>query len=624
MGLTYVKETRNRVYMGLTGVPYVKETRHHVYMGLTGVPYVKETRHHVYMGLTGVTKLTPVSCRVTDTKSFARGSCISSTAGLAMSCRCTKAGVMCVLGLLECLCFSGLMFGWQAIATITARDHFFSHLCGSNSPATHASLVRHYVPVQNGTMFSILRNQKPHTTRITEGQWDNHTGLVGVTSSTSLPSTDLMTDGSTCPAQRIALWRVYAVAVSVSGLLSYPLGLAFDLCGTLKLRLVAIFLFTSATFLLTFATPGVSWLLYPGWCLLGAGGSLILLTNLQISNYFATWRNTVLLCFLGVHQASAYVIVVIKVSADAGLNIQTSFMFLTVSIVPLLVNTIAFLPRSRLPWPMPSEYSELPDSISTYIRRKRLCDVDSSEAVPRAMMSFRAILTSRLYLAQLVWFSLIMLSLNVTRIYSSSRNVGTGGDTIDFSDHVLLLGLISVIPVGLWLDRCPRSGQDSVRRKSVMRNLSAVCALLWFLTLGMSILLLGTRSDISDFVYILEAITRPVLLGTNAVILGTIYPFENFGRLYGTCLAVTEVVSSLQYSLVTGTQLRVDNAVNITCATLLLAGGAYPWLLWNQSTKHYFEMMSLPPGVQNSRPASQHRTDTFSTKLAVVRDESQV
>lgn len=114
-------------------------------------------------------KLTPVSCRVTDTKSFARGSCISSTAGLAMSCRCTKAGVMCVLGLLECLCFSGLMFGWQAIATITARDHFFSHLCGSNSPATHASLVRHYVPVQNGTMFSILRNQKPHTTRITEG-----------------------------------------------------------------------------------------------------------------------------------------------------------------------------------------------------------------------------------------------------------------------------------------------------------------------------------------------------------------------------------------------------------------------------------------------------------------------
>ena len=41
------------------------------------------------------------------------------------------------------------------------------------------------------------------------------------------------------------------------------------------------------------------------------------------------------------------------------------------------------------------------------------------------------------------------------------------------------------------------------------------------------------------------------------------YPFENFGRLYGTCLAVTEVVSSLQYSLVTGTQLRVDNAVSM-------------------------------------------------------------
>ena len=30
---------------------YAKETRNHVYMGLTGVMYVKETRNHVYMGV---------------------------------------------------------------------------------------------------------------------------------------------------------------------------------------------------------------------------------------------------------------------------------------------------------------------------------------------------------------------------------------------------------------------------------------------------------------------------------------------------------------------------------------------------------------------------------------------
>jgi len=64
--------------------------------------------------------------------------------------------------------------------------------------------------------------------------------------------------------------------------------------------------------------------------------------------------------------------------------------------------------------------------------------------------------------------------------------------------------------------------------------------------------------------------------------------------------------------------------VNITCATLLLAGGAYPWLLWNQSTKHYFATTPSPVEMQSTRPVSQRRTDTLSTKLAVVRDESRM
>ena len=60
-------------------------------------------------------------------------------------------------------------------------------------------------------------------------------------------------------------------------------------------------------------------------------------------------------------------------SATSGLNIQSSFMFLTVSIVPLLIGTIAFLPKTRIPWPLPEHYRERRDTLKEYIGANNLC-----------------------------------------------------------------------------------------------------------------------------------------------------------------------------------------------------------------------------------------------------------
>lgn len=38
------------------------------------------------------------------------------------------------------------------------------------------------------------------------------------------------------------------------------------------------------------------------------------------------------------------------------MTLQTSFMFTTIGIVPVLISTIAMLPKSRIPWPLPAEY----------------------------------------------------------------------------------------------------------------------------------------------------------------------------------------------------------------------------------------------------------------------------
>ena len=54
-------------------------------------------------------------------------------------------------------------------------------------------------------------------------------------------------------------------------------------------------------------------------------------------------------------------------SAEAGLNIQSSYMFMTIGLVPMLIGTIAFLPKRRVPWPVPNNYHEMEDSIGAYV-----------------------------------------------------------------------------------------------------------------------------------------------------------------------------------------------------------------------------------------------------------------
>ena len=48
-------------------------------------------------------------------------------------------------------------------------------------------------------------------------------------------------------------------------------------------------------------------------------------------------------------------------------------MFLTVGIVPIIVGTIAFLPKSRIPWPLPENYNEGRDSLTYYVQKRSLC-----------------------------------------------------------------------------------------------------------------------------------------------------------------------------------------------------------------------------------------------------------
>lgn len=47
-----------------------------------------------------------------------------------------------------------------------------------------------------------------------------------------------------------------------------------------------------------------------------------------------------------------------QLTRTSGVTLRTSFMIICIGIVPVLISTIAMLPRSRIPWPLPANYGE--------------------------------------------------------------------------------------------------------------------------------------------------------------------------------------------------------------------------------------------------------------------------
>jgi len=47
-------------------------------------------------------------------------------------------------------------------------------------------------------------------------------------------------------------------------------------------------------------------------------------------------------------------------------------MFVTIGIVPVLISTIAMLPRSRIPWPLPANYGTGKGDATTKIWNRRI------------------------------------------------------------------------------------------------------------------------------------------------------------------------------------------------------------------------------------------------------------
>jgi hypothetical protein len=97
--------------------------------------------------------------------------------------------------------------------------------------------------------------------------------------------------------------------------------------------------------------------------------------------------------------------IVFQVSSAVGVRLQTSFMFLTLVLIPLLITTIAFLPRHKVRWPplRSSAREPLYPPITSIIMQRTASEERPNMATQRSRGTFRDHVTSRHFLCHVAW-----------------------------------------------------------------------------------------------------------------------------------------------------------------------------------------------------------------------------
>lgn len=450
-----------------------------------------------------------------------------------------------VTGLVECLCFAGAVFGWASLVFVLKTDGYFSSLC-VNTTAVNA------------------------------------------------------TQDLDCSGQDEQFSLVFTIASFMNNVLTLPNGFLFDLFGTTVARLFGIFLYTTGTLMVSFSTAALSNLLFPALSFLAAGGILLLMTNMQVGNLFGSRRSTIITLYNGAFDSSSALFLVIKLLHEAGVSLRSSFLFLSACSVIHLLRTFFLLPRGHIPYLLPDDYTygatcgksktlrlepTTANGNAEIAKEETFIDKD----VPvKQEKSFRECVMSRFFMLHLLWLSVIQLRhyLFIGTLNPMLQRL-TGGEPSLVSQYINAFAITQLCGVlcapwnGLIMDRHkgkPRaageSEQEADLRASVLSLfLTSLQCLLFSLCAATPYL------PLQYLTFILQVLNRSFLYGGNAAFISVAFPPCHFGKLYGLVMALSAVLSLLQYpcfALVNGPLGGDPLYVNIGLMLLTLLAFIHP------------------------------------------------
>lgn len=479
-----------------------------------------------------------------------------------------------ISGLLECMCFAGVIFGWASLVYVLKDLGYFKDLC----------------------IFS--GNQ---TTNVTD-----------------------------CSAQDEQFSLIFTIGSFMNNFMTFPTGYIFDRFGTTVARLLAISSYTTGTLLIAFSTAATALMLFPALSLLSVGGILLILTNMQVGNLFGKHRSTVITLYNGAFDSSSAVFLVIKLLYERGLLLSDMFLFLSACSAWHLFRTFFLMPRSHIPYPLPSGYTygvscrTRSSSYRTYEEKRRPEDLgedemqDADSALKEAndtiqsvagkgdpgtaqsikepaVVSFWSCVFSRLFFWHLMWLSVMQLrhylfigTLNPMLEQLANKDAEHVSSYTNAFAYTQLWGVVCAPWNGLILDRHKRG-----RKKGTSQGVSDSLADLQSCVLSLTITVLQCIAfsicasipvlPVQYATFILQVLSRSFLYGGNAAFLAIAFPLEHFGKLYGLVMGLSAVVSLLQYpcfALIKGPLKGDAFYVNIGFVVLMLLAFVNPLTVW--------------------------------------------
>ncbi|XP_057700173.1 equilibrative nucleobase transporter 1-like isoform X2 [Corythoichthys intestinalis] len=382
-------------------------------------------------------------------------------------------------GMFECLCFAGVVFGYASLVFVLKEDGYFSQLCVVD-------------PDRNGT-----------------------------------------TTVKDCTSQDEKFALVFTIASFLNNFMNLFSGILFDYFGTMVTRLLAICLYTTGTLLVTISNAMSSILLFPALSCIAVGGMLLLMTNLQVGNLFATHRSTIITLYSGAFDSSSAVFLIIKYYTY-GLKCGKSNSYNVEQNMTEEGLTFTGKPRCRMNKP------------------KDETDLNPSGEVA----SFRSCVLSWFFLWQLLWLSIMQLrhylfigTLNPMLIRLAQNDANLVSRYTNAFALTQLCGVLCSPWNGLILDRHkgkPRSPGETEREADLRSSLLSL-----FLT-ALQCLLFSLCASIPSlplqyFTFVLQVINRSFIYGGNAAFINIAFPACHFGKLYGLVMSMSAVISLLQY-----------------------------------------------------------------------------
>lgn len=346
--------------------------------------------------------------------------------------------------------------------------------------------------------------------------------------------------------------------------------------------------------------------------MLTVGGILFLMTNLQVGNLFGRHRSTIITLYNGAFDSSSAVFLIIKLLYEQGISLRASFIFLSVCSAWHVGRTFLLMPRGHIPYPLPPNYRYgLCSRDSTGEEKEGAAEPENlqskevlspEEAEPlgagqrREPRSFRSCLFSQRFAWHLVWLSVIQLwhYLFIGTLNSLLTNLA-GGDKALVSSYTNAFAITQFFGVlcapwnGLLMDRLRQKYQKEARRTgssaSVVALLSTVpsLALTSLLCLGFALCASVRVLPLQYVTFILQVISRSFLYGGNAAFLTLAFPSEHFGKLFGLLMALSAMVSLLQFpifTLIKGPLQDDPLYVNVVLVLVTLLTLVHPFLVY--------------------------------------------